>query len=94
MPGVGMTLRLIAGLVAIACGSACGLVASFTNFRMIDEVNGRLPEEERFKLVGWYRREYKRFYPEGRLLIRVRILSAIMLICMVVAAWCFGVVPR
>lgn len=99
--GIAVTLRIIAGFVAIACVSICGFLATFANSRMIEQVNARLPEGERFELIGWYwpkyqslRHEYKKFYPEGRLLIRVRILGVIMLVGLVVAAWCFGVVPR
>ncbi len=43
---------------------------------MVDKVNEKLPEAEKFGQLGWYlakrlrlNREYKRFYPGGQLLL-------------------------
>ena len=80
-----MATRVIVGIVALACISICGLLATLANFEMVDKVNDKLPESEQFALAGWYwskrqrlHREYKRLYPEGRLLLKVRALTAMM----------------
>jgi len=92
-----MTIRLIVGIVALACVSICGLIATFTRFEMIDRVNENLPEEKQFEMLGWYfsktqrpHREYRRMYPDGRLLLKVRVLTALMFACLLICAWSFG----
>jgi len=49
-----MTPRIIAGIVAIVCISVCGILATFSNFEMIDKVNSKLPDSEKFGQLGWY----------------------------------------
>lgn len=92
-----LTARVAIGAVAIACGSVCGLTSAILNFEMVDKVNEKLPAAEQFGHLGWYidkslrlKREYKRLYPNGPLLLRTRILMALMLASLVVAAWGFG----
>ncbi len=96
-----MTLRIIVGAVALACISVFGILATYANFEIIDKVNDKLPEMERFAPLGWYpfkyqrlKRRYRTFYPDGRLLLRVCILTALMLACVVIAAWGFGVFAK
>ncbi len=71
-----MTVRIVVGVVAVACVAACGLLSTFLTFEMVDKVNEKLPEAEKFGQLGWYlakrlrlNREYKRFYPGGQLLL-------------------------
>jgi hypothetical protein len=92
-----MTTRVTVGIVALACGSVFGLVTAFTNFEMVDNVNDRLPEREQFASLGWYfskyqrlHREYKRLYPDGRLLLKIRVATTLMFACLLISAWCFG----
>jgi hypothetical protein len=40
--------------VAFACALACALIASFAVFEIVDKVNGRLPVERQFALLGWH----------------------------------------
>jgi hypothetical protein len=96
-----MTPRILVGIVSLACVSLSGLLSTFVTFEMVDKVNEKLPETERFAQLGWYlskrrrlSREYRRFYPDGRLLLRLRILSALMFAGVVIAAWGFGVFMR
>lgn len=96
-----MSTRVIVGIVALACISICGLVATFANFEMVDKVNGKLPKAEQFALLGWYwskrqrlHREYKRLYPDGRLLLKVRVLTALTFACLLICAWSFGLFGR
>ena len=87
-----MTLRMAAALVLLLCVGGFGLAATITGFAMVDAVNAKLPEDERFQPLGWYltktlrlHREYRRLYPVGTLLRRQGLLGAAMLICLVLA---------
>jgi hypothetical protein len=96
-----MTPRIIVGIVALLSVSVCGLLSTFMTFEVVDKVNEKLPETEKFAQLGWYlskrqrlNREYRRFYPEGRLLLWVRVLMALMFVCLLTAAWSFGVFAK
>jgi len=90
-------IRFVVGGIALACITVCGLTGTLASYEMMDKVNAKLPKEEQFEAWrGWYagktlrlHREYKRLYPEGRLLFRVRMLMAIMFACVAICAWCF-----
>lgn len=94
-------MRLIVGIVALARLSICGLIVTFTGFEMVDRVNEKLPEEKQFETLGWYfsktrrlHREYPRIYPQGRLLLKVRVLAALMFGCLLVCVWGLGLFAR
>jgi hypothetical protein len=96
-----MKPRIIVGVVAVVCGSICGILATFSNFEMVDKVNDKLPDNEKFAHLGWYfsktqrlRHKYRTLYPDGRLLLRVCILIAVMFMCLFIAAWGFGVFAK
>jgi hypothetical protein len=48
-----MTIHIIIGVVALACGSVCGIVGTFTGLEMMDRVNDKLPENEKFDPLVW-----------------------------------------
>src|SRR5882757_1658983 len=75
-----MSTRLLIGIAAIAGGSVCGLISSLVNSKMVNQVNGRLPKDVQFSPLGWYfskrlrlHREYRRLFPDGHLLLQVRL---------------------
>jgi hypothetical protein len=77
--------------------SAFGLTSSVLWFKMLDQVNQRLPVAERIGLLGWWFpkslrivREYSRLYPNGSLLKKQWVLLALAFWCLFVSAWCFG----
>ena len=81
----------------MACVSVCGVLATFASFEMVDKVNENLPEVEKFGHLAWslskrsrLYRTYRKFYPNGRLILRVRILSGLMFASLLVAAWTIG----
>lgn len=71
-----------------------------TNFAVVEAVNARLPATEQFGDFGWslsktlrLHREYRRLYPEGRLLQQQGILVAVMFSCVLVAGLFLGLGP-
>jgi hypothetical protein len=96
-----MIALIVIGIVALAGVSICGLVASLTNLEMADKVNEMLPKDEQFFPLGWYfskterlHREYKRLYPDGRLLLKFRVLTAMMFACVLICACVLGFFRR
>jgi hypothetical protein len=74
------------------------MLVSFTYIEMVDKVNARLAKEEQFALLGWHSSkyvrlhlEYKRPYPDGRLLFKARRLTALSFVCIVTCGWGFGI---
>ena len=92
-----MTLRLISGFVFIACVSGFGLAAGLTQLAIVEAVNAKLPATDQFGQLGWgpvnslkLNNEYRRFYPEGKLLRRAGLLAAVSLFSLVIAGALFG----
>ena len=92
-----MVPREIIGAVALACVAVMGIISTLTHLEMVDKVNERLPKEKQFDQLGWYVtkflrlfREYKKLFPDGRLRLRLWVLTALMFGCVVVSAWGFG----
>lgn len=89
----GIMFKVAAASVLLLCVGGLGLSASIIQFAIVDAVNDNLPENEQFNHLGWYptktvrlHREYRRLYPTGNLLRRQRILWALALVCLIVAA--------
>jgi hypothetical protein len=96
-----MAPRIIVGIVAVACISVCGFLSTLAVFEMVDKVNDKLPETEKFDHLGWYpfkrlrlNRTYRMLYPEGRLLERERVLTVLMFAFGLIALLCFRILAR
>jgi len=95
-----MPTRLAVGVIAFACALMCAMAASLLAFKMVSEVNKRLPREQQFSSLGFwpkYQRlnaEYKRLYPDGSLWRKYRILMALMFATGLISAWVFGIFGR
>src|SRR5215472_6120541 len=92
-----MSVRIIVGVIALAGISVCGLISTLAHHEIVDRVNAKLLKSEQFDHLWWYasktlrlHSEYKRLYPEGRLLFKVRMLMALMFSCLLVCAWALG----
>ena len=92
-----MAARVIIGIVALSCTSLCGIMATLAHQSMVAAVNGRLLEVEQFQPLGWYwektqrlNRDYRRLFPEGRLHLKIRVLGASMLVCILICMWAIG----
>ncbi len=74
-----MFLWLIAFLVWTLILGVCGLASAAIVSSMVDEVNPRLPENQRFSAYWWHfpkylrlLREYRRLCPSGKRMNRLR----------------------
>jgi hypothetical protein len=92
-----MNSRVIIGIAAIVGMAVCGLFGAIANIEMVEEVNSRLPKDSQFSPMGWYlpktlqvHREYKRLFPKGTLLVKVRIAVAIAFGCLLSSVWALG----
>lgn len=92
-----MTVRLTLGFVFLACVSGFGLASSLTHIAIVEAVNAKLSTTDQFGQLGWgpgktlkLSNEYRRLYPDGRLLRRAGILAAVSLFSLVVAGALFG----
>jgi hypothetical protein len=96
-----MTAHGIIGITAFICGVVCAITGSFVAFQMVDKVNDKLPEECQFSPIWWYWSkyqrlfaEYKKLYPDGRLLRRFRILGVLAFAYLLASAWGLGFFSR
>ncbi len=85
---------MILVIVAIGGMSAFGLLSTIVFDEMLDEVNAHLPKELRFSEFGWWagkalrlHSEYRRLFPDGKLLIRLWTLSALGVACVLLLVW-------
>ena len=92
-----MSVRVIIGIIALACVSICGLISTFIHRKIADQVNAKLPKPEQFDALWWYasktlrlHSEYKSFYPDGRLLSKFYLSAALGFSCLLVCAWALG----
>jgi hypothetical protein len=93
-----MSGRQVAGLITfIVASGTLGLYSTSLHFKMIDQVNTKLPTEQQFSALGWHyfklRRllvEYRRLYPSGTLDKRLCFLGGIGVSMVVVMAWQLG----
>lgn len=88
-----MLLLVILG--AMAAGGVLGLTSLAIHSRMIEDVNQKLPADQRFGDAWWgpgrtmrLGREYRRLYPDGRLLRRQRTVLAIAALLWLAAVIC------
>jgi len=58
------TPRVILGIAALACGSACGMLSNLVFLEMMDKVNEKLPKTEQFEQFSWYAEKTVRLYRE------------------------------
>ena len=90
-----MTVRLTLAFVFLACVGGFGLAASLNHLAIVEAVNAKVTDQ--FGQLGWgpvktlkLSNEYRRFYPDGKLLRRAGILAAVSLFSLVVAGALFG----
>jgi len=88
------------GLVLLAIGTTACIVANQIWYVVIGEVNRKLPDSERFGYLWAYPSKskkiedaYRRFYPNGRLLIAIRALFGAMVVCGIALAFATGIIP-
>jgi hypothetical protein len=92
-----MSVRVIVGVLALAGVSACGIASTVVHNLMVEQVNAKLAAGDQFFPLWWnltktqrLNREYRRLYPEGRLLVGSRALGALMFACVLTCMWAIG----
>ena len=92
-----MNPRVIIGIAAVVGTAACGLFGAIANIEMVKEVNSRVPKDAQFSPMGWYlsktlrlHREYKRHFPTGTLLMKVRFAITVAFVCLLGGVWALG----
>jgi hypothetical protein len=78
-------IRIVIAVGLLAVVAICGLWSTFLNWEMMEKVNSRLPEGERFQPLWWnyFKRarlneQYRRFFPDGRDLKRINWIITVM----------------
>ena len=104
-----MTAQVAVSSVFFLLGTGCIVRANLLFREIVIEINRLLPTERAISLTGFARRrffgilgEYKRLYPDGKLLLRLSIWSAVGFACLFgsVGYWFFsgaastGYMPR
>ncbi len=86
---------LLIGLLSTAI--SCIIGAGFVQFAMIGEINRKLPEKDQISYLFGYSekyqrifREYRRLYPNGRLILYFKTLLWMGFGLLAVFAWQFG----
>jgi hypothetical protein len=76
------TIKIVVLIVALLICAICGIASMLKSQQMVNDVNSKLPDDQKFSPIGWYyakhRRlltEYRRLYPDGRLIHELRTLS-------------------
>jgi hypothetical protein len=92
-----MAARIIIGIVALVGVPGCGIMSALVNNQIVDAVNDKLAEGERFEAFGWYfakwqrlPRAYEGLYPDGTLVFQFRVLVTLAILCLVTGAWSIG----
>ena len=92
-----MTPRLTAALVLLLCVGVVGILATINLFAIVQAVNNKLASDNQFNPLGWglpktisLHKQYRRLYPNGDLLRRQGVLTAVMFFCIAVAAGLIG----
>ena len=92
-----MTPRLTAALVLLLCVGVVGILAAINQFAIVQAVNNKLASDNQFNPLGWWlsktislQKQYRRLYPNGDLLRRQGVLTAVMFFFIAVAAGFIG----
>lgn len=92
-----MTPNLWIALILFLAAQSFLLLANFLLFAMMGEINGRVPEEQRFSYLGFYPTKYlaifrvhRQLYPSSRLPLYCKASGAMAIGLMLGFAWQFG----
>jgi hypothetical protein len=93
-----LSVKLVTGIAALIGALICCMIANFSIWAMVPEVNQRLAQTQRIEYVFWHFgrlqhlfRAYSQLYPTGKLATRAKILGFAMMILFAMAAWGIGI---
>ena len=92
-----MSFRVITVALLLGCVAGLGIAGTANGFAIVDAVNAKLPQQERFDPFGWWlgktlrlHTEYRRLYPSGGLLRRQGKLVLAMAGCLLLVMALLG----
>jgi hypothetical protein len=92
-----VTTHIILAIAALSLATTCMISAGFVLYVMIGEINRKLPDNTQIGYLWFYwskmrriLREYKRFYPSGRLGTLYKALTTTSGILLLLCAWAMG----
>lgn len=94
-------LRIATVVVTLVVVIVCGVTSNLVLVEMVDEVNEKLPEKERFLEAFWYPGKVRRLFshhiqlvPHSKLRTAWKILVAAMTVCLLSIACMLGFFSR
>jgi hypothetical protein len=88
-----MSIHPLIEASAFACVSTLGLLLTLANYKLVAQVNSLSPQQLELSRPGGdvarllhLHREYRRLFPEGNLVFRIRLMMALMLVCLLMAS--------
>lgn len=88
-----MSIRFLIEGTAFVGVSTLGLLLTLANYRLVAQVNSMSPQELEFSRVGGdvmklmhLHREYQKLFPAGNLVFQIRVMMALMFVCLLVAS--------
>lgn len=92
-----MSRQVVEGLGALSFFLTFMLISGFLIFAMIGEANRKLPEINRIPYSGYdfvkylkISENYRRLYPEGRLVLYFRLSLGLGILFLIAAGWLLG----
>jgi hypothetical protein len=88
-----MSIHFLIEGAAFVGASTFGLLLTLANYRLVAQVNSLSPQELEISRVGGdvmklmhLHREYRKLFPEGNLVLQIRVMMALMFVCLLVAS--------
>jgi len=77
--------------VLISVGTSCAISANMLILTIVGKINSKLPNDKQISYLWWrlaeVKEQYRRFYPEGRLVLLTYICGAVMVLCFFLMIW-------
>jgi len=93
-----VAIRLAIGILAFTCAMICIFIGNLAQWRMVEDVNRKLPRVQQFGFLGWHFRKtrrlwmmYRELYPSGPLLLRSKLSALGAFLFLTTAAVCAAI---
>jgi hypothetical protein len=82
-----MSIQMI---VIALIGGGFALAANFVAFEMIDQINRKVPNQQKVDLFRWgsgIKKQHRNLYPDSKLASATNILTWLTLVCFLLLSW-------